>query len=208
MTEAEAHDWIVAHFGESCLPVLEQIAAAVAQETLTQNLIAPSTVDTMWSRHIVDSAQLLALSGATSGRWIDIGSGAGFPGLVVAALSDYETVLVEVRRKRAVFLQTLVVELGLEKRVSVLGSRIEQQSLAADVISARAVASLTDIFGWAANSASLTTRWILPKGKSAREEVARAQQAWHGVFHVEQSVTDPDSMIVIASNVARRGASQ
>ena len=206
MTEEEARDWVVDHFGSGALPLLQRIADAVIVENERQNLIAPSTITSIWSRHIVDSAQLLLLGDPrAAGHWLDIGSGAGFPGMVVATLRDRPMQLVEVRKKRAEFLTSLAAALGLSARVTVISARVETLNCPASTISARAVASLSEIFDLAEASASRTTQWILPKGRSAREEVERARQAWHGVFHVEQSVTDPDSSIVIASNVTRRG---
>ena len=207
MTEDEARAWIAARYGATGLAAMEQIAAIVLAAATQQNLVALSTLATMWSRHIVDSAQLLALAGeGTSNEvWVDIGSGAGFPGLVVAALSDRAVYLVEPRRKRAAFLDEAVAALGLGARVRVIADRIQAVSgVAASVISARAVAPIADLFAWSQACATKKTQWILPKGQSAREDVATARETWHGVFHVEHSITDPKSMIVLASGVARR----
>jgi 16S rRNA (guanine527-N7)-methyltransferase len=185
---------------------MEQLAALVIAETAQQNLIAPSTVGHIWNRHIVDSAQLLSLcAGAEqSGLWIDIGSGAGFPGLVVAALSRRPVMLVEPRKRRASFLACAVEEMGLGHTVTVRCDRIENVAESSAVISARAVATLAALFEAAEDCSQTSTRWILPKGRNAREEVASARKAWHGKFHVEHSITDPDSLIVLASGVARR----
>ena len=207
MTEGEARAWIASHHGANALAAAEVIANVVAAEAARQNLIAPSTLTTMWARHIVDSAQLLAFSAPADphGLWIDIGSGAGFPGLVIAALSDHRVYLVEPRRRRAEFLQTAVDKLELAERVTVVADRIQAVSgVVADVISARAVAPLADLFAWSQTCSTRKTRWILPTGQSAREDVASARETWHGVFHVEHSITDPKSLIVLASGVARR----
>ena len=207
MTEDEARGWITARHGVKGVAAMEHIAAIVLTAAAQQNLVAPSTLASMWSRHIVDSAQLLALAGdgAPSGLWVDIGSGAGFPGLVVAALSDRVVYLVEPRRKRAAFLDEAVAALGLGARVRVITDRVQSVSgIAATVISARAVAPIADLFAWAQACSTKKTQWILPKGQSAREDVATARETWHGVFHVEQSITDAKSLIVLASGVARR----
>ena len=207
MTEDEARAWIAARHGAQGVAAMEQIAAVVMGAATQQNLVAPSTLATMWSRHIVDSAQLLELAGESQpdALWVDIGSGAGFPGLVVAALSDRIVYLVEPRRMRAVFLKDAVEALGLDVRVRVIADRIQAVSgVVATVISARAVAPIANLFAWSQACTTKKTQWILPKGQSAREDVATARETWHGVFHVEHSITDPKSLIVLASGVARR----
>jgi len=207
VTEEEARVWIAARYGSDSVVAMERIVDLVSAEAAHQNLVAPSTLATIWARHIVDSAQLLDLAGPSEPQqlWIDIGSGAGFPGFVVAALSKRAVYLVEPRRRRAEFLVEAVERLGLRDRVTIVRDRIQNVAgVAATVISARAVAPLADLFGWAQACATPATQWIIPKGRSAREDVATARETWHGVFHVEQSITDPASLIVLASGVARR----
>lgn len=103
MTEDEAKAWVEERFGLGGVAAMAAFAAIVLGETRQQNLIAPSTIDAIWSRHIVDSAQLIGFAGdEKDNRWIDIGSGAGFPGLVVAALTEREVWLVEPDRKSVV----------------------------------------------------------------------------------------------------------
>lgn len=204
MTEDEARGWIREHFGVPRETLLARFVKIVAAEAPRQNLVSAATLPQIWRRHIVDSAQLLRLMPTNEGDWFDIGTGAGFPGLVVALLRDSPMVLVEPRRKRADFLGRCVAELGLESRVAVRAARAEQVSGEATVISARAVAALPELLAATIHLSTKMTRWILPKGKSAREEVASAQATWHGVFHVEQSLTDPESLIILAEKVARR----
>lgn len=206
MTEDEARGWLGHGFGAEALPPLQRLIDLVSAESRRQNLIAPSTIDTMWTRHIVDSAQLISLlrSDADNGVWLDIGSGAGFPGLVVALLTRRPVWLVEPRKRRADFLEACAAELGLSERVKVRCARMEDVHVEASVISARAVATLDSLFSWAAQCASSETRWTLPKGRTALDDVAAAKRNWDGVFHVEHSITDPDSLIVLASGVTRR----
>jgi len=204
VTEDEARGWIREHFGVPRETLLARFVKIVAAEAPRQNLVSAATLPQIWRRHIVDSAQLLRLMPTNEGDWFDIGTGAGFPGLVVALLRDSPMVLVEPRRKRADFLGRCVAELGLESRVAVRAARAEQVSGEATVISARAVAALPELLAATVHLSTKKTRWILPKGKSAREEVASAQATWHGVFHVEQSLTDPESLIILAEKVARR----
>ncbi len=206
MTEDEARTWIAERHGAAGIAAMEQIVDLVVQENARQNLIAPSTLNSIWARHIVDSAQLLThVDPVDDGLWIDIGSGAGFPGLVIAALRAQPIYLVEPRRKRAHFLRDAAERLGVAAHVTVIADRIQAvTNVAAAVVSARAVAPISDLFAWSAGCSSKSTRWILPKGQSAREDVASARETWHGVFHVEHSITDAQSLIVLASRVARR----
>ncbi len=204
MSEDEAKLWIARHFGDAAVEAMRRLVDIVLAESARQNLIAPSTLAAMWTRHVVDSAQLLALVPSGNGIWLDIGSGAGFPGLVVAALTNRPVCLVEPRRRRAEFLEGAAFALGLDDRVTVQCARIEDVAVDAEIISARAVASLDSLFAWGAQCASSATVWILPKGRTALADVADAQRAWDGVFHVEHSITDPDSLIVLASGVTRR----
>ena len=204
MTEEEARDWIAARHGAAGVNAMARLAALVRDEATRQNLIAPSTLDDIWARHIVDSAQLIPYAKACPGNWLDIGTGAGFPGLVVALLTDRPIWLVEPRKRRADFLRVSCETLGVAQRTTVVTGKVERAEVQAAVISARAVASLWELFGAARHCSTWNTVWLLPKGRGAREEIASAQQSWHGAFHVERSVTDPESLIVIAKEVTRR----
>ncbi|MDO7841413.1 16S rRNA (guanine(527)-N(7))-methyltransferase RsmG [Sphingomonas immobilis] len=204
MIEDEARAWVHGQFGDAGVAKLQQIAQIVIAESARQNLIAASTIPEIWSRHLVDSAQLILLARDAPGMWLDIGSGAGFPGLVVAALTERSVHLVEPRAKRAAFLVDAAAALGIGSRVVVHACRIESVRNAAQVISARAVAALPTLLDAALPCSTSNTLWLLPKGQSAHEEVANAERAWHGVFHVEQSITNPASQIVVARGVARR----
>lgn len=169
-----------------------------------QNLIARSTLDQIWERHILDSAQLVRLQPTARSSWLDIGSGAGLPGLVIAILVDGPVTLVEPRRLRADFLQGAVDILGLAARVRVERAKVERISGAFDVITARAVASLSRLLAISVHLSTKKTIWALPKGRSALTELAEAKRAWQGMFHVERSVTDEDSYIVVASGVGKK----
>lgn len=111
--------------------------------------------------------------------------------------------LVEPRRLRADFLRQTAAALELDQ-VDVMTAKVESVKTTVSVISARAVAQVDALLGSAIQCSQKDTVWLLPKGRSAREELARARQRWQGVFHVEQSLTDPESSIVIASGVRRR----
>lgn len=205
MTEDEARAWLDDRFGVSRGTKLAEFVALVIAEAAQQNLVSRATIDSIWRRHVVDSAQLVpSAKDVPAGMWIDIGSGAGFPGMVAALLCDRAVMLVEPRRRRATFLEQAAASLGLGGRVTVACRRIEQVQGQAAILSARAVAPLPELLAAAVHLSTSKTRWLLPKGRSALQEVADARIGWHGVFHVEQSLTDPDSMIVLAEKVARR----
>ncbi|MEH3035215.1 MAG: 16S rRNA (guanine(527)-N(7))-methyltransferase RsmG [Sphingomonas adhaesiva] len=205
MNEDDAHDWVSERFGAAAVDRLRHYEDILLTESERQNLISRGTIPSLWTRHIVDSAQLIAFAPGDASRWCDIGSGAGLPGLVVAILLPIEVVLVEPRRKRAEFLADAASTLALPN-VQVSQSMIEKTTLAGriDVISARAVAQLDTIFQLTSHLASSATRFILPKGRSGVDELASVKRNWQGVFHVEQSVSDAESIIVIADGVTRR----
>jgi len=180
---------------------IEKYVELLRREAVRQNLISASTVETVWDRHVLDSAQLVQFEPKAGSAWVDIGSGAGLPGLVVACLVDGPVALVEPRRLRAEFLQKMIVALDLSARVSVQQVNAQRAQGKYDVISARAVASLSKLFEISQHLSTGNTVWALPKGRSALEELAEAQQAWQGVFHVERSVTDDESYIVVGTGV-------
>jgi 16S rRNA (guanine527-N7)-methyltransferase len=172
------------------------------EENGRQNLISAGTVDDIWSRHIIDSAQLARFETGPGGSWIDIGSGAGLPGIVIACLVSGPVTLVEPRRLRAEFLRQVVKELALGAVVE--PSKAEKVTGKFDVITARAVASLSRFVGLAHHLSTKNSVWVLPKGRNAESELAEAKRAWQGVFHVEPSVTDADSRIIVATELRKR----
>lgn len=209
MTEEEARHWLRTTFAVSreTWGKIEAYIALLFEGMARQNLIAESTRDQVWARHIVDSAQLLPLAdGHGPGSWVDLGSGAGLPGIVVALLSERPVFLVEARRKRVEFLCDVVEALGLGNATVLLG-RSETLTLGspAAVVSARAFAPLPRLFATSAHLADLNTLWLLPKGRHWENELESASPTWQAVFHVEQSVTDPESAILVARSVRKRG---
>jgi 16S rRNA (guanine527-N7)-methyltransferase len=109
MTEAEARQWIVDRFGVAREAKLAAFVALLIAESQHQNLVSKSSIGEIWARHIVDSAQLLAFAdSASDGLWIDIGTGAGLPGIVVAILRDAPVMMIEPRRKRVDFLDRCI----------------------------------------------------------------------------------------------------
>jgi 16S rRNA (guanine527-N7)-methyltransferase len=169
------------------------------EESKRQNLVSASTLDNIWERHILDSAQLVRFEPSAGATWIDVGSGAGLPGVVIACLVEGPVTLIEPRRLRAQFLGEIVSELGLNAAVAC--AKAESVEGRFDVITGRAVAALAIFLRISHHLSTKKTVWALPKGRNAQSELAEARRAWQGVFHVEQSVTDPDSYIVVGTGV-------
>jgi 16S rRNA (guanine527-N7)-methyltransferase len=185
--------------------ILDRLKAIVLAESEHQNLISGASVAGFDDRHLADSLQLLPLLPA--GPMIDIGSGGGFPGLVLACVRADPCHLIEPRAKRAAFLETASVALGVGDHVHVHACKVERVALPpVAAITARAVASLDKLFAMAIHLADDNTRWVLPKGRSAASELAEARKTWQGAFRLVASQTDPEASIVIAENVRRRRA--
>ncbi len=207
MTEEEARAWIITHFGVPRETLLARFEAILRDEATRQNLISAASFDQLWARHFVDSAQLInAAREAGHGVWLDVGGGAGMPGLVVALLTDRRMILVEPRAKRADFLYRAAALLEIGARVEVQPRRIEtyKPDKPAAIVSARAVAELSQILSSTHHCTASSTIWLLPKGRAAHSEVEAARANWQGSFHVEPSVTQADSGIVIAQGVRPR----
>lgn len=182
--------------------MLEAYAAVLVEESSKQNLIASSTVDQLWERHILDSAQLVRL--AKPGNWVDIGSGAGLPGLVIAILTGDRVTLVEPRRLRAEFLATVKARLALNN-VTIVHGKATAVSAKFDKITARAVGPATDLLAMTHHLSHSKTVWILPKGRTAQKELADVRAAWQGAFRLEPSLTDEAASVLLATGVKPRG---
>jgi 16S rRNA (guanine527-N7)-methyltransferase len=181
---------------------IERYIAMLREEGTRQNLVSRSTLDDVWDRHILDSAQLVRFEPRPGAAWIDIGSGAGLPGIIIACLVEGSVTLVEPRRLRADFLHRVAESLQL--RADIRCAKAERVEGCFDVITARAVAPLADLLRLSRHLSTTKTVWALPKGRSAQGELSEARRSWQGAFHVEQSVTDPDSWIVVATGVRAR----
>jgi 16S rRNA (guanine527-N7)-methyltransferase len=210
MTEDEAKLWLQENFdlASETWEKLEAFRAFLLREALQQNLIAASTLDKIWCRHIVDSAQLLKWLPAQFAQhadWIDLGAGAGFPGIVAAILGGHRLTLVESRSRRIDYLQRVVDMLDLQNSVNVAGMPLERvKTDPYSVISARAFAPLPRLFDLAARFSTDKTIWLLPKGRNAVKEWQEVQQDWDADFRVEPSVTDAESGILVGRLFAKR----
>ncbi|HEY8592291.1 MAG TPA: 16S rRNA (guanine(527)-N(7))-methyltransferase RsmG [Sphingomicrobium sp.] len=178
---------------------LEAYVALLRDESRRQNLVSAATLDQIWERHIVDSAQLVRFAEEPQASWIDIGSGAGLPGVVIACMVEGPVTLVEPRRLRADFLHKACESLRID--ANVICGKAERVEGKFDVITGRAVAVLARFLEISQHLSTGKSLWVLPKGRSAQTELADARRAWQGVFHVEPSVTDAESFIVVGTGV-------
>lgn len=208
VTEQEALAWLRGRpeCDAAALARLELLAAMLVEENQRQNLVAAASLDKVWQRHIVDGAQLLPfVPRETSGPWMDLGTGAGFPGLVIAALRpECEVWMVESRARRIEWLERARIAMGLN-RARVVGQKLELvETCQASVISARAFAPLERLLALSARFSTSDTIWLLPKGRSAQQELDDLRK-WRHVFHVEQSRTDPQAGIIVGKLAGRKG---
>ena len=185
--------------------LLEIYVRILLDENERQNLISKSTVEEIWQRHVADAAQLVRFAPRPDSSWLDIGSGAGLPGMVIAILTEGPMTLVEPRKLRADFLSSTVERIGLAHRVTVQGAKVERVTGAFDVLTARAVASLDVLLSISSHLSTDKTLWLFPKGKSARNELDEARRSWQGVFRLEPSMTSEEGAILVASSVRRKG---
>lgn len=164
------------------------------------NLVAPKTLETAWNRHFVDSAQVFEFRSADKGHWVDLGSGAGFPGLVCAVLAaehgfDLRFTLVESDARKCAFLRTVIRELNLSAKVKT--QRIEAlDPQNADILSARALSSLTNLLEMVDRHRKPTGQALLLKGATWQKEVAEAQNAWKFQMTPHTSRTDDAAVIL------------
>ena len=206
MNEAEARAWVERSFTvpRETMDRLDAFAALLRHENEQQNLVSKASLDRLWLRHIADSAQLLCFAPSPQASWVDLGSGAGFPGLIIAALHKGPVTLVEERRLRAEFLRRAADLLEVE--VEILGVKAERAPARPfDVISARAFAPLPRLLELGTSFSTKNSLWVLPKGRNAVRELEALDPSWQGAFELEPSVTDAEAQIIVARGVHRKG---
>jgi 16S rRNA (guanine527-N7)-methyltransferase len=207
-SEDKAKAWLAGAFPDVSRETWQRIETfcdLLKKEGDSQNLVARASFDHLWSRHIADSAQLALLDPQTTGRWLDLGSGAGFPGLIIAVLTRHHVTMVESRRLRIEFLHQAAEVLGVQSRVEILGMPLERVSTAAfDVISARAFAPLHRLLPLAHRFSTENTLWLLPKGRGAQSELEQVSGTWQGRFRLEPSLTNIEARIIVADRVHPR----
>lgn len=190
---------------------LERFAELFMKWSAKINLVAPSTIDALWTRHIADSLQLRNIV-PDAKHWIDLGSGGGFPGIVTAIVLAEKgqgwVDLVESNHKKASFLRMALLETG--GRGSVHPLRIEEAGtklLEADVISARALADLdlllTYAEPWAQRNPEL--RMVFHKGRDYQDEIDKARGRWAFDLILHQSAVEADSVILEITSLKRKG---
>ena len=176
----------------------------LTEANAVMNLVGPGSMPDFWNRHAWDSAQLLALA-PDAKTWADLGAGAGFPGVVLAILlkdtPDAHVWLVDSLQKRCKFLQYIVDELELP--ATVIWGRAEEQELEVVIVTARAVASLDKLVGYAQPYLSLGAQALFLKGEKAEQELIDARKVWHLDAELSVSRSDPRGRIVTVRTLRR-----
>lgn len=186
---------------------LSAYVAALKKWNASINLVSRSSIDQIWERHILDSAQLFPLVPAGARTCLDIGSGAGFPGLVIAILArdrmpELAVTLIESDRRKAAFLRHVISQLGLSTRVIAL--RIEDvPAIGADILTARALAPLAGLLHLAERHLAPGGRAIFPKGSGWEAEVNDALADWRFSVQNHESITQRSAMILEIGDLER-----
>jgi 16S rRNA (guanine527-N7)-methyltransferase len=177
---------------------LEALVSTLARWQKAINLVGRATMDDVWLRHVLDSAQLKGLIPAGAKTLTDLGSGAGFPGLVVAALRpDLDVTLIESDARKATFLGEAARRMTLEKPPKLVIGRIEAVAPApADVVTARALAPLGQLLAWADRHRTAPAICLFHKGKGWQAEVTESMKDWEIPYQTFTSVTDLDAVIL------------
>jgi len=188
---------------------LAQLESLLGKWNRRINLVSPRTLPDFWTRHVLDSAQLFDLAPQGSGSWADLGSGGGFPGLVVAILAaderpDLRVTLVESDQRKAAFLMTAAREIVPAAGVRVLAARAESvPPLSADVVSARALAPLAALLPLAMRHLAPKGVALFPKGARWRDEVAAGLANWRFNIQNHPSRTDPEAVVLAIEGISR-----
>jgi 16S rRNA (guanine527-N7)-methyltransferase len=185
---------------------LERFRVMLTAANEVMNLVGPDSLQDFWNRHAWDSAQLIDLAGF--GRtWADLGAGAGFPGIVLAVLAkgrpESHVWLIDSLQKRCRFLQTVVDELELP--ATVVWGRAEAQALKVDIVTARAVAPMEKLLGYAQPCLSRGAQGLFLKGEKAGLELQEASRVWQVEACLTVSRSDPRGRIVTVRSAKRRG---
>ncbi len=199
MTPAEMAEQLVFHVKHSAVEQLAKFGEMVAERNEVMNLVGPLTVPHFWSRHVLDSAQLLDHR-PDARTWADLGAGAGFPGVVLAILLKHSdgppprVYLIDSLAKRCRFLDEVVTALDLPAEV--INARAETLDLKVDVVTARACAPLDKLLGFAEGFVRKgADPWFL-KGESVENEVSEAGKNWRFEVDLFPSLSDPRGRVV------------
>lgn len=183
---------------------LEAFRLRLVEANAVMNLVGPDSLPDFWNRHAWDSAQLL--NHAPDARtWADLGAGAGFPGVVLAILlkgkADAHVWLIDSLGKRCRFLQEIVDALGLP--ATVVNGRAEEQTVTCDIVTARAVAPLDKLLGYAQPYFERGAQGLFLKGEKVESELIEARKSWHLEAELAPSQSDARGRIVTVRSVRR-----
>ena len=197
------------HFGVSreTIERLKTYTALIEKWNKVINLIAKSTIEDIWTRHFVDSAEAFRVSSVAGGNWTDLGTGGGFPGMVAAIMAkdlapNVVVTCIESDIRKCEFLRT--VSRATEVKVNILSRRIEESPPQnASVVSARALAPLSKLLGYVERHIAKDGVAILLKGENWQSEVETALETWAFSVENHKSLTHPDSVILKIGDLAR-----
>lgn len=199
----------IANVSRETLARLQSFSAALIKWSSSVNLVSRNTYDDVWSRHIMDSAQLWPLLDVNTKQVLDIGSGGGLPALVLAIVAkenapNMKFHLVESDQRKAVFLKTIVNKLSLNATVHPVRIEAFIPIGSIDVITSRALASVNENIEYSSDFIEYGTKILLLKGRNWEEEIALARQKWDFEMTPIESITSEDGKILCISNVVKR----
>jgi 16S rRNA (guanine527-N7)-methyltransferase len=186
---------------------LEALVHTLGRWQKAINLIGKATLEDIWVRHVLDSAQLVSLIPKSAQSLVDLGSGGGFPGLVLAALRpEMQVTLIEADARKGAFLGEASRRMSLKTQLKVVISRIEAApATRADIVTARALAPLGQLLAWAAPHRADTAICLFHKGKGWQAELTGAMKDWDIVAQPFASVTDRDAVLLRISQFSAKG---
>lgn len=198
-----------ARVSRETLERLEKYDALLLERNARMNLVARSTIADRWRRHYLDSAQLFALIPPAAKSLVDLGSGAGFPGLILAAMGrerGLKVLLVESVKKKAAFLRDAAAAMGLDN-VEVYADRIESLKLKPpDIVTARALAALPALLAYAHEITGKNTICLFLKGQDVGVELTEAARYWHMAVERRPSATANESSVLVIRNLTKKAS--
>lgn len=204
VTVSHIQQWVGVEASAPVVEKLQKYIDLVLVANAQYNLMGPKEAEHIWQRHILDSAQLYPLVQVLHPKLVmDIGSGGGFPGIVLSIMGIEQMILVESIQKKAKFLQETIDALGLSAEMR--AQRVEDLTHPKpDVITARAISALENILAWCYPLCRPTTTFVLLKGTKAQEEIDVAQKCWKFEYTLTPSVTSPTGHVVEIRRLSRR----
>ncbi len=207
MNEAEAKAYLADRVSRETMQRLQIYVDMLIKWQKAINLVAPGTLPDAWARHIVDSAQIFPLVDKTQGKWLDMGSGGGFPGLVCAILAAEAAPLIDFHfiesdLRKCAFLRDVARQTNLS--IHVMSRRIEDAPPQnADIISARALSDLSKLCTLSYRHLATDGQCLFLKGQSAAQEIDSAKESWQMSLTAYPSVTSDDGQIIEIKELRR-----